>query len=46
MLTIPDAIAFEVAERALEKASKEQELRKAVEGGMSVTEAFNIFGVL
>ena len=33
-------------EEALEKASKEKGLRKAVEGGMPVTEAFEKFGVL
>ena len=39
-------IAAEVVEEALDKASKEKGLRKAVEGGMSVTEAFEKFGVL
>jgi len=46
VLVIPKEIAAEVVEEALEKASKEKGLRKAVEGGMSVTEAFEKFGVL
>ncbi|MDE6923771.1 MAG: RraA family protein, partial [Acetatifactor sp.] len=46
VLVIPGEIAVEVAQEALEKVSKEKGLRKAVEGGMSVTEAFEKFGVL
>ncbi len=46
VLVIPKEIAKEVVDEALEKASKEKGLRKAVEGGMSVTEAFEKFGVL
>ena len=46
VIIIPKEIAQEVVEEALEKASKEKGLRKAVEGGMSVTEAFEKFGVL
>lgn len=46
VLVIPREIAAEVVEEALEKASKEKELRRAVEGGMPVTEAFARFGVL
>lgn len=46
VLVIPKEIAAEVVEEALEKASKEKALRRAVEGGMSVTEAFEKFGVL
>jgi len=46
VLVIPREIADEVIEEALEKASKEKGLRRAVEGGMSVTEAFQRFGVL
>lgn len=46
VLVIPKEIAREVVEEALEKAAKEKGLRKAVEGGMSVTEAFEKFGVL
>lgn len=46
VLVIPKEIAKEVVDEALEKAAKEKGLRKAVEGGMSVTEAFEKFGVL
>ena len=46
VLVIPREIAGEVVEEALDKASREKGLRKAVEGGMSVTEAFAKFGVL
>jgi len=46
VLVIPKEIAGEVVEEALDKASREKGLRKAVEGGMSVTEAFAKFGVL
>ncbi len=46
VLVIPREIAAEVVEEALEKASREKALRRAVEGGMSVTEAFEKFGVL
>ncbi len=46
VLVIPKTIAGEVVEEALDKASREKGLRKAVEGGMSVTEAFAKFGVL
>ncbi len=46
VLVIPREIAREVVDEALEKASKEKGLHKAVEGGMSVTEAFEKFGVL
>lgn len=46
VLVIPREIAAEVVEEALEKASREKELRRAVEGGMPVTEAFARFGVL
>ena len=45
VLVIPSAIAEEVVEEALEKAAKEKGLRAAVESGMSVTEAFERFGV-
>ena len=46
VLVIPRAIAGEVIERALEKAATEKTMRKAIEGGMLVTEAFEKFGVL
>lgn len=46
VVIIPKEIASEVIDEALIKASKEKGLRKAVENGMSVTEAFKKFGVL
>ena len=46
VLVIPKQIAVEVVEEALEKASKEKEMRKAIENGMLITEAFVRFGVL
>lgn len=46
VLVIPKEIAKEVVNEALEKASKEKGLRKAVEEGVSVTDAFEKFGVL
>ena len=46
VLVIPRAIAAEVIERALKKAAAEKTMRSAIEGGMTVTEAFGRFGVL
>lgn len=46
VLIIPRAIAYEVIEKALEKAATEKTMRRAIENGMLVTEAFEKFGVL
>lgn len=46
VLVIPRQIAPEVVGRALEKAATEKTMRRAVESGMLVTEAFARFGVL
>jgi len=46
VLIIPRAIAGEVIEKALIKASTEKTMRKAIEDGMMVTDAFEKFGVL
>lgn len=46
IVVIPRKAAMEVIEKAIEKAGKEKGLRQAVEGGMSVTKAFEKFGVL
>ncbi len=46
VLVIPKEVAEEVVQRALEKASTEKTMRKAIEDGMLVTEAFAKFGVL
>lgn len=46
VLIIPQEIAEKVLEKALEKAAGEKLVRKAIEGGMSSTEAFEKFGIL
>ena len=46
VLIIPRDIAEEVIEKALEKAATEKTMRKAIEEGMLVTDAFAKFGVL
>lgn len=46
VLIIPSEVAEEVVKRALEKASGEKTVRKAIEEGMSATEAFATFGIL
>lgn len=46
VLIIPKDIAEEVLEKALEKASGEKTVRKAIEDGMTATEAFRVFGIL
>ena len=46
VLVIPHEIAQTCIERALEKAAGEKLVRKAIEGGMSATEAFKKFGIL
>ena len=46
VLAIPKAVGEQVIERALEKVATEKVVRKAIEGGMSSTEAFRKYGVL
>lgn len=46
VLVIPKEVADEVLERSLQKAAGEKRVRKAIEGGMSATEAFAKFGIL
>lgn len=46
VLVIPKAVHEEVIEKALEKAAGEKLVRKAIEEGMSATEAFAHFGIL
>lgn len=46
VVVIPKEVAVDVVNQALAKAGKEKSLRKAVEGGMPVSEAFQIYGVL
>lgn len=46
VLVIPKKVEKIVIEKALEKASGEKVVRKAIEAGMSATEAFEKFGIL
>ncbi|CAN5393999.1 RraA family protein [soil metagenome] len=46
VLIVPAEVEDRVVALALEKASTESEVRSAIEGGMTVTEAFRTFGVL
>lgn len=46
VLIVPKEIVEEVIEKALEKAAGEKLVRKAIEGGMSATDAFAKFGIL
>ena len=46
VVIIPRKIHVEVLKKALEKASGEKTVRKAIENGMSSTEAFEKFGIL
>lgn len=46
VLVIPKAVAEEVIEKALIKASGEKVVRAAIEGGMSATQAFAKYGIL
>ncbi len=46
VLVIPKEMAEQVVEQALEKAAGEKKVRAAIEGGMSATEAFRVFGIL
>nr|WP_319490006.1 RraA family protein [uncultured Caproiciproducens sp.] len=46
VLIIPQAVEQEVIEKAIEKASGEKTVRKAIENGMTSTQAFQTFGIL
>lgn len=46
VVAIPQSIAEEVLHRAEEKVKGENQVRKALGGGMSATEAFQRFGIL
>ena len=46
VLVIPKEVKDEVIEKALEKAAGEKLVRKAIEGGMTATAAFEKFGIL
>jgi 4-hydroxy-4-methyl-2-oxoglutarate aldolase len=46
VVVVPRKVEAEVIERALAKARGEKTVRKAIEGGMSSTEAFQKYGIL
>ena len=46
VVIVPRALEGEVVKRALEKARGEKKVRRAIEHGMSTTEAFRTFGIL
>jgi regulator of RNase E activity RraA len=46
VLIVPRSLEVEVIERALEKARGEKTVRKAIESGMSSTDAFRKYGIL
>ena len=46
VLVIPQAVEEEAIARAFEKASTENKVRLAIEGGMSTVEAYERFGVM
>jgi regulator of RNase E activity RraA len=46
VVVIPARVEKEVIEASLEKARGEKVVRKAIEGGMSATDAFKTFGIL
>ena len=46
VVIVPHRVADEVLEKSLEKARTEKVVRKAVEAGMSSTDAFRKYGVL
>ena len=46
VLIIPAEVKDEVIEKALIKAAGEKTVRRAIEGGMSATDAFAEFGIL
>jgi len=46
VVVIPQAVELEVIERALDKAKAENVVRKAIEDGMSSTDALKKFGIL
>ena len=46
VVVIPKEVSAQVVKDSLHKASQEKSMRKAVENGMPVSEAFRLFGVL
>jgi regulator of RNase E activity RraA len=46
VIVVPQKVEEEVIAKAVEKATAEKVVRKAIEGGMSSTDAFHKFGIL
>jgi regulator of RNase E activity RraA len=46
VLVIPRELEVEVITRALRKAREEKVVRRAIEGGMTATDAFKTYGIL
>jgi regulator of RNase E activity RraA len=46
VVVVPQSVEAEVIAKAVEKATGEKVVRKAIEGGMSSTEAFKTYGIL
>ena len=46
VVAIPQIVEEKVLKAAFEKASEEKDVKKALENGMSATDAFNKFGIL
>ena len=46
VVVVPQTVEKEVIEKALQKARGEKSVRKAIEGGMSSTDAFKKYGIL
>jgi regulator of RNase E activity RraA len=46
VVVVPRRVEDEVIEKAIEKATGEKVVRKAIEAGMSSTEAFRKYGIL
>lgn len=46
VVVVPRALEADIITHALEKARAEKKVRRAIEGGMSATEAFRTFGIL
>jgi regulator of RNase E activity RraA len=46
VIVVPQKVEEEVIAKAVEKATAEKVVRKAIEAGMSSTDAFHKFGIL
>ncbi len=46
VVVVPKEIIHETVTKALDKVSGENQMRKALENGMGIVEAFNKYGIL